>query len=1400
MKEVEYIEEDVKKVIATGELPLDGIRLSDEEQKNRIFDMLEKDGYILGDRTDLEIGYDGANSFEDGMVTNFIVTRKVKEKVPYEVSKEEMFNGSFSFDETVTEADIREKVFSLLDFTGMEYDATDDFEISYNMVNDSSLIEFRVSKIIKNRLDNRSDLEEFIPEEVIVQEVELEDIVNGTINVKGLTSQEEIDKKVVDLLNTSGVEIDKMGELNLVYGDVTEEGSMPFTVSKVLIENVKYRIDRELIGKGFVDSNEDVFALVQRQYGLDVRNDPNYEIICDSINEYKLVKVNRTRLGVVADYLSQKESIDETIETPEKDEESIESKEQLALLNSSIESLQEQLDAGTADYETTLAKMQSLMNAEFEMLESQGILTNEELIDFKEKYVQEKLAENSKAISLKKELQLLQRRLAELVQQKSKVYDNSLSTSYSNSSILDEINSLYGIENQEMSQQGLRKIQVGENALRLVDNNSASLPEKIVSTRNNLDNNYVPLEAPADMKEVMEARQAEKVVSEKFVIYKDLSEENSYYARANVFTRFNAKKLGEEVKIANASYYKLAKEDLDFIRRNANNGYSPYTIDDREINLGKTTFLSDVSSKNELSGDLGEIKSDALEKISIYVDLNDNGARYVRKNVFERFNAKKIGEEVRINNAVCYKISEEDSGFIIANASNEYSPYTVEMCDVHLKDKVGTTDENNNPNQKNEENNETVKHETIIIYRDINDNNQLYVGAAILNKFGIKPTGKMTKIKGKNCYKIDDVIEDKINQIALESKNPKYTVKYVDVKVKKKAKKTEGKQDDDNDFDDITPVPHVEAIIDKLTNDLDIRKSDCKNFKFKNIKASEILKSELKSGNVWYNVVHFVPTLGKTTFTFLRKLGSSLMSTERGQKSMAELNRRLNEELSTQELEVLFNEYRGSQLKTDMNNQINELVLDKLREYGLTKVENMNQNIKDAYSQLFSLIGQIRVIENAFQEENVDDKLKEELRKERKELVDKAASYVKIILVNRKDANNLLSGGVHGLEEDFKAVATKLSYVGMRFGKSNDFDNELQHILGKYGQGLNDALAKKDNEAIVNNFMGLESCYYDNTEIAKSIFGKRSVGDKYYSPLAEQFDYRDDPFIRDMFTSVTMLSAIASAANAVRIHQIKSHELLKNQQQDAVNVNSANDSIMDYVHQTGKDIEERRATFQEGMKAQANQDVLNSANAIERAELDMHNWSFGDAYRAADSQGHAFFNGFHKNVVGEINDITAKYGTGEITQVEALQNLAGVANNAQTTLNNVSKECLNILNDYTKTHPSFDLSGVKETLDYVVANPDAIVNMNNAMVDVTNLAGGLQGLSINHLEVLESLPSDMSSTLICAATATSLALNVSRMMKKKKNNKAEYGNEIIDMMDEYLSMQADDEEEIKNRK
>jgi len=75
----------------------------------------------------------------------------------------------------------------------------------------------------------------------------------------------------------------------------------------------------------------------------------------------------------------------------------------------------------------------------------------------------------------------------------------------------------------------------------------------------------------------------------------------------------------------------------------------------------------------------------------------------------------------------------------------------------------------------------------------------------------------------------------------------------------------------------------------------------------------------------------------------------------------------------------------------------------------------------------------------------------------------------------------------------------------------------------------------------------------------------------------------------------------------------------------------------------------------------------------------------------------------------------------------------------------------------------------------------------------------LQGLSAAHAEALASLPSDMLSTVVAAASASGLALNVSRKMHLNYVKKNGYGNEIIDMMDEYLNEAMEEDSKSSRR-
>ena len=186
-----------------------------------------------------------------------------------------------------------------------------------------------------------------------------------------------------------------------------------------------------------------------------------------------------------------------------------------------------------------------------------------------------------------------------------------------------------------------------------------------------------------------------------------------------------------------------------------------------------------------------------------------------------------------------------------------------------------------------------------------------------------------------------------------------------------------------------------------------------------------------------------------------------------------------------------------------MNNQINGLILNRLKDYTSSVLEVLNQNIKQSYANLFVVLGQVKELEKK------ENKTAEE-KQNRDELMQQAATYVRNILELRKEADNYLAGGIEGLEKDYEIVAKKYPYLGLSFAKTKDFDNKLQKVLAEHGRKLKEGLANDNPEEIVNNFVQLEANYHYNTKVSKSVFGKRSTGTKYYENDSEMGKIIDD--------------------------------------------------------------------------------------------------------------------------------------------------------------------------------------------------------------------------------------------------------------------------------------------------
>ena len=572
------------------------------------------------------------------------------------------------------------------------------------------------------------------------------------------------------------------------------------------------------------------------------------------------------------------------------------------------------------------------------------------------------------------------------------------------------------------------------------------------------------------------------------------------------------------------------------------------------------------------------------------------------------------------------------------------------------------------------------------------------------------------------------------------------------------------------------------TIMDEITDGLDLGKKDGKRYRASNIKVAKNFAEELQSGNYLYNIVHLVPAIVKLPINLLRKVSGKIMLGSEAKENIAKLQERING-LNEDDLMTIYEEYRGNRvIQERFPTILNTLLEDRIQRFALGKVTEINSELELRYQSAFSAIRQLEAIDAQLANPQLDAKTRTSLQSARALVFDGQANNIAAIRTGYVEANGWLSGGSHGFSEDMKAATTKLSCIGKRFAKDHDLDGDLLHRQAQLEQLEMKALAAGDNETALRAFVESERLLSDNTEINNSLFGKRSTGKKYYSPLVEQLDYRDDPFLRDLFTTIAVTSA---AVSATRAFQQAQNGGLTPEQAAAI---QRNEAMMKQVNDYGKQIADSRGTMMEGMKAQNVQDTLTASNEIERATLDSTDWGLGtSAYRAADNAGHTFYNDLYDSTEGAINAITSRYAQGAITQSEAMEMMAELSANTQATLQNVTKECLDILQPYAATHPQFDLTGVESAMQYMVQNPTAIAEMNQAMVDAAAIGDTLSKMQLEHIAALQTMPSNVQSYFLTCASSAALAANVANTAQgARKHN---YGNSVTDMVEEYSETQ-----------
>ena len=582
----------------------------------------------------------------------------------------------------------------------------------------------------------------------------------------------------------------------------------------------------------------------------------------------------------------------------------------------------------------------------------------------------------------------------------------------------------------------------------------------------------------------------------------------------------------------------------------------------------------------------------------------------------------------------------------------------------------------------------------------------------------------------------------------------------------------------------VTPQPKKPQIglmttIEKITKGIEVTRKDGKAYQAANIKVAQNFRNELQSGNYLYNIVHLVPAIVKVPFQFFTKISGKLRFTKESKQRIKIMKERI-ENLSEDELMVIYDEYRGNRVMQErLPSAINILLQERIEQFIMGKVSAINAQLEKDYADIFDAMMELEAVDHQLASGNLTAEEKAQMTNYRKQLLQGRAQQVKRIRDNYKEAQRLLSGGLNGFSQDMKAATTKLSIVGKRFAKDQDLDLELLAKEAKLERAEMAAIEEGNDQIALLTFIQAESLLSKETEISNSIFGKRSTGKKYYSPLAEKLDYRDDPFIRDLFTTVAVTSAALSTINSIKGAPTSAE------------IEEANRQLREaqgFVDQ----VKGHRGTMREGMEAQGIQGTSTVSGEIERGALDATDWALGTSrYRTADNAGHDFYNQVFDTTRSEVQNISQQYVSGTITDLEALEMMRDMANNTQQTLNTVSDQCLGIFEQYAQTHPQFDLSAVTEAVRYIQQHPDSITNMNNAMVDIQTAA---EGLTFTQIQALQTVPNSVLVTLLGAASAAALASNINQKMEENVRT-GKYGNSVTDMVDDYVESHTQEEEE-----
>ena len=1046
MDNIIFEEELVSEVVYEDILTLDE-RLTPRQQKRKVFNMMKKANIPVLKESEYEISFEKP---DENQSIKFKVTHIYNKKIPYRITKEEVYEGTYVLDGIrITPEEQRQQVFNLMREDGFIIEDEDDYEISYEGVEDNrgisetQVTHFTVNKIRKEKLTDKEY--ETISDD---ENKEIKILYNEMVALRE------------ELLKTT--EKEKVTELSQKVSEVTEKVD---TIIEHRIQN--YGSYEEKITEYNVKITELEVSLQEYIYSYE----ETYEMMKELMNNSEIIDIEERE--------RQRERINEK---------SLTIKKEIEKTKKEISSLKSQRTRLKKDYETAKA-------LEISAEDYNEIISSLRKKDILNAILEQKGLEEIVSISAKErtsyQKQQLKEAKEEIIQELAK-----LKREDERQSVLSSIEALYGIELQKVKKNGRERILVvNKKSYENIINNSKKLPEKIMKNPD-ISINYKPGDVPEDLQEVFK-KEEKNDIKERYILFHNEEEEERIYTRKPVIERFHINPIGEEVKIEGTPAYEIDKEDALYVEKNANNNYSPYIVEHKKakvVQIDRSPINEFVEVENNVREDK-EIK----ERYIIYHNEENNNLLYARVPVLERFNIIPEGEEVKIEGTTCFPIEKEAADYIEMNATNKYSPYEVEHRTAKvekqivepLKDVIEETKESPTKETIHEDISSASKGlmDRITIYREMNESNKFYARKPVFERFDVEAIGEPFRINGVVCFEID--LED-VRNIASNANNDysPYIVSYEDVQATKEEK------------EEIDVMERIKVEQEPTKEHLEIS----------NLEVNPEFKEELKDKKMNYNIIHKIPYQVKAAVDFFDRLSDKLISSEES-KSQEEQFKENLKDLTDEELELLMTEYRSDAFGSELNTHTKSLAFDRLKEYGKDTIQKINNMIKEETVSLAYLLDGLKGVEEQEQTEQDEDTILS-LEEERNEKIGRASSSIQVIMDAKKELERLLNCHIRDLEEEFAKKAQELEFTKDKDVES--LSDSLKYRVENFARSLKNALINHNDIGIVQNFLGLESCYDEDFDHRGDIVGKRSIGSIYSSLLEKYLPVNKNDELKEM--------------------------------------------------------------------------------------------------------------------------------------------------------------------------------------------------------------------------------------------------------------------------------------------